>query len=460
VLRAVWLGTLLIPVAVLAAGALRTTGQAQTLLWLGTIFQFLACVLALTSRQTWTDLTGPPMIMLYVIALSWMLLGTINSTDWYPHLAQAILLVMALVLFGGQCLIATGAPTIRRARQLAARLARRRDWPGDLQACRDLPEVKALRDALHLDAGPVFPLLGHPRVQVRIAVLAALEFRQNWEVGQAEVILHLAKNATEPEVRAGALLALGNLDDRNVLEPLAEYLWDPVLLVRMAAGEALLWNTEYRWTWLRLAVRQALAHPVCQEDGPLCREGQLLPPEVVADLTGWAAEKGTLSMRAALTLGTHYLHALHLGHDPNLASRLRQTVVDPHTSAVLRLELARLLYQHRELDGKVALALVGASIPAPVRLIGVETLLSQGPSDEAVSALRDLARLPNREIALATAEVVQRRLGVNLGLPRGEALPPVNSRLAADVARRVLQWATQDPASVDDSEPTAPRRTV
>ena len=54
-----------------------------------------------------------------------------------------------------------------------------------------------------------------------------------------------------------------------------------------------------------------------------------------------------------------------------------------------------------------------------------------------------MARLPNREMALTTAEVVQRRLGVDLGLAVGQLLPPLHSRLAAEVTRRVMAWAAQ-----------------
>jgi hypothetical protein len=70
-----------------------------------------------------------------------------------------------------------------------------------------------------------------------------------------------------------------------------------------------------------------------------------------------------------------------------------------------------------------------------------------------VAALRDLARLPNREIALATADVIQRRLGVDLGLGLGQPLPAVHSRPAAEVTRRVMRWAVQfdAPENPEDS---------
>ena len=39
--------------------------------------------------------------------------------------------------------------------------------------------------------------------------------------------------------------------------------------------------------------------------------------------------------------------------------------------------------------------------------------------------------------------MVQRRLGVDLGLALGEPLPPSHSRQAAEVTRRLMQWAMQ-----------------
>ena len=100
-----------------------------------------------------------------------------------------------------------------------------------------------------------------------------------------------------------------------------------------------------------------------------------------------------------------------------------------------------------------------SEIRAPLRLIAVEALLAEEGTEAdresarcaAVAALHDLARLPNREIALATAEVVQRRLGVNLGLPRGQAMPAVQSRQAAEIARRVPRWAAHQEMSEQEA---------
>ncbi len=432
---------LLTPAVLLAVGALRATGGPSVLLACGALFQVLICGMAFVSRQGWREPVGHAVIMLYVIALSWLLVAAVGLDDWYLHACQAILLVVPLIFFAMQCLRDSGAPALRRARLLAQQLARRADWPAGLDACRMLPEVKALREALHVDAAPALELLSHTRPQVRIAALAALEFRQNWQIGQAEVVLNAARRAVDPEIRAAAVYALANRDNREIIEGLAEFLYDPSHGVRQAATEALLWNTEHRWPWIRVAVRRCLSDPAAQDDGPLRHEGRLMTAEAVADLTGWAGEKGSLAVRAALTLGVHYGQAFAAERDPKLIARLIRQLTDSHAPAVLRLELARLLHQHRELDEHVLRQLLVSTAPAPVRLLAAETLMADGAPPEAVAALYDLARLPNREIALATAEVVQRRLGVDLGLPRGQPPPPIHSRMAAEVARRVLAWA-------------------
>jgi hypothetical protein len=447
---------LLLPVALLLAGSLRSTASHTGILWLGALFQILACSLALYSRMRDEEPIGSVSIMLYVIALGWLALGAPGLDDWFMHVSLAVLLMVPLLLFANQCLKESGAPVLRRARQLAQRLAHRKDWPADLQACRLLPEVKALRECLHIDASPALALLGNHRPQVRVAALAALEFRQNWKRSQAETVLNVARCMQESEVRAAAIYALANTDERTVIEGLADFLYDPSSMVRHAAAEALLWDTERRWPWIRMAVRHALADPVCQEDGPLRQEGNELTAEAVADLTAWANEKGVLAIRAAQTLGLFYSQALAGDHDTALVDGLRRQLSDPHTPAMLRLELARMLHQHRELNNQVLHQLLDPSSPAPVRLLAIDALLADGPSVEANMALHDLARLPNREIALATAEVIQRRLGVNMGLPRGQPLPNVHSRQAADVARQVLAWATRQEG--DDAAPVAARQ--
>ena len=448
---------LLLPVSLLLICSVRGGSSSPHLLWLGTLFQLLACGLALFGRQGWREPTGAAVIMLYVIAFSWILLGTLGSDDWFFHLTQALLLVVPLVYFAMQCLMESGAPAMRRARQLAYRLSHRLDWPQNLNDCRLLPEVKALREAAHLDASPVLMLLANPKAEVRVAALASLEFRQNWRPGQPQIVLQLAQHAVEPEVRAAAVNALANVDDRTTIEALAEFLRDSSRLVRQTAADALLWNTEQNWPWIRMAVRRALADPVCQEDGPMRHEGGILTNEAVADLSAWTSEKGVQSLRAALTLGCHYHRVLGLATDAALVEKLCSQLSDSHQPIMLRLELARVLHHYRELKPALLRVLLHSSNPTPLRLIAADALLEQGESVEAVAALHELARMPNREIALDIAQIVQRRLGVDLGLSREQPLPSLHSREAAEIARRVLVWAahqeasSQSQAQMDDS---------
>jgi hypothetical protein len=441
---------LLLPAGLIVGAALRQGDNATLLLWIGSGFQVLVCLLNFISRHNRRESIGPSVITLYVIALGWLWIGTRGSTDWYPPLAQAILLVMPLTVFALQILTDSGAPAIRRAQALASALANRRDWPSELAACRTLPEVKALREALHVNATPALALLRNKRTEVRIAALAALEFRQNWYGDQPQLVLQVAMRAEEPPVRAAAITALGNVHDREVVEALAEFLRDPSWEVRRAATEALLWDTQHRWGWIRNAVRRALGDSACQEDGPLACDGQPLTPDAVADLTAWASEKGMVGTRAALTLGAHYNRVLSEGASLEVLDQLRSQLSDPHAPPPLRIELVRLLQANGELTLGLLEHLLDPANPAPLRLTAVEALLAKGEHIGALAALHDLARLPNREIALATAALVQRRLGVDMGLSANDPLPPIHSRQAAEVTRRVLCWAANHNQTCDD----------
>ena len=97
--------------------------------------------------------------------------------------------------------------------------------------------------------------------------------------------------------------------------------------------------------------------------------------------------------------------------------------------------------------------------PAPLRLMAADALLSNQKDDAAMAALLQIARLPNREIALATADVIQRRLGVDLGLGLGQPLPPLHSRQAADITRRVMTWAARPARQESDADEQDPAET-
>jgi hypothetical protein len=437
---------LLFPALVLFIAAVRTHQDKPWVLYGGMGFQLLICFLAFISHRSWSQPIGPSIVTLYLTAVAWLWFGD-SASDWYTHLSKGVLIGFPILVFGYQTLIESGAPVMRRAHMLSHRLANRQDWPTDLAQCRALPEVKAFRATLAYDAAPALMLLQHPRMEVRVAALAALEFRKDWRPGQAEHVMQIAQRSEEPAIRAAAVLALGNLDDRMMIETLAQFLNDSNREVRRAAVEALMWDAEHRWTWIRFAIRRTLSDPLFKDDGPLLPEGQLLTAEVVGDLTAWCAEKGLISARAAETLAGHYNRLMCEQIDPGLIATLRQQLSEPHTPAILRLELGRVLQVHQVLDKNLLEQLLDPGTPATLRLIACETILSQEKDpmlrSMAMSALKDLARLPNREIALGTADVVQRRLGVDLGIGLGQALPPVNSRLAADIVKRLIVWANQ-----------------
>jgi hypothetical protein len=449
-----WVALLLMPFGLTVPLALRAS-EPNPMMWGAVAAQALILLWAIGTRRLNPESVGPVLILLYVAALGGVVIARPKAEEWLVHLTQAVLLVVPVWLFGLQILHDSGATALRRARSLAARLMARKDWPADLARIRQLPEVQALREALHVDADPALEMLANPRPAVRVAALAALEFRPIWRPGQPVMVLQLAQRAPEAEVRAAAVNALANIEDRGLVEALGELLRDPNPLVRRTTTEALLWNTETRWPWLRNAVRLALASPAAQEDGALRLTGHPLTNEAVNDLHVWAAEKGLTAYRAALTLGVHYSQYLASGSEPEQVAALRTKVLDPQTPPVLRLELARLLHQYHELREEDLMKLLQPTMPAPVRLIAVEVLLGQEQCPEALAALHDLARLPNREIALMTADVVQRRLGIDLGLPRNQPAPPVQSRTAAEVARRVLVWAAHH--EVPDRAPDGPK---
>jgi hypothetical protein len=443
---------MLLPTGLLIGASLQAPSPNNMMLWMGTGFQATVCLLSFCSLRSWYQSIGPSVITLYLIALCWLWWGQ-PLNDWYTNLSKAILLVVPLLVFAGQTLHESGAPAIRRARTLADRLGGRRDWPTDLTAIRALPEVKALRAALSIDASPALALLRDKRHEVRVAALAALEFRKEWKPGQAELVLQTALRAEHPALRAAAVYALGNVDDQDLIERVATFLHDPSLEVRKAAVESLLWDTEKRWRWIRFVVRRSLADPLFQHDGPLWHDSVMFTQEAIDDLTAWAAEKGILPIRAAQTLGAHYNRALTERGDANLVGKLRDALGSRTTPAVLRIELGRVLQHHQELDVPVLERMLDSSNPAPLRMIAIESVLaeqSDGPlHDAAVTALRDLARLPNRELALTTAVLIQRRLGVDLGLGLGQPLPPIHSRQAAEITRRVMMWATEHDAEED-----------
>lgn len=441
---------LFVPAAVMAIGAVATAPA--PMLWLGAGLLLATALVLLPQPRLASPSTGLAVIALYVLAQVWLwyCVGQYHR-HWYPHLALGTLLLAPILLFAAVTLVRSGVHDLRRARFVAHRLLRRRDWPDDLSYCATLPEVTALRETLHADAAPALALLDDERPVIRVAALSALAYRRHWLPSQSDVVRIVAERAPEPEVRAAAIRALAHTRDRGQVETIANFLRDPSPLVRRAAAEVLFWDGERRWPWARFGVHAALADPNLRDDGPLPLAGAALPATALCDLTEWSAEGGAQSVRAALTLAAYYGHAFSGSPDDELAADIRRKVLDPSAPTVLRMELAQLLLEHRQLDCNHLATLLVTDQPVPLRLLAADAILAAGPDSEATATLYEVARRPNREIALAAAQVVQRRLGVELGVK--SPLPPIQSRFAAEITRRVMEWAAAGPP---DSEIVVP----
>lgn len=377
----------------------------------------------------------------YLIAVMIVWMSDRHAQDQFQKTAMFILVGMPLTLFFVQEFLFPEGSSLRRARSLVRRLAAKNDWPRELAACKTLPEVKALREALRDDAEPVLVLLTHPKPQVRIAALAALEFRPSWLMGQDQAVLQAAKFASEPPVRAAALMALANVDDSILLCTIAEFMRDPNGEVRKAAAEAILWDVEHRWTAVRREFRDAFGDARWKADGALPVTTSL-PNQALIDLTIWSGEKGPIGLRSTLTILAHYRREIQQNPGQAVLDELISRIGDNKVPSSLRVEYARLLAEQDEVNVPFWRKFLDASQPSYLRLLAAGALLRNEKNDEALQTLRDVARVPNREIAVQVAAIVQKSLRIDMGLPLGGELPEPQSKLAAEVARRVLDWAS------------------
>ena len=446
--RVVSLALLLLPCTVLGGLGYRTHLPP---LYAGAGVQGLFVLMFVRSHPVWRPPISASLIILYLIALAWVWLPTRGSPDWAVHVGQSVLLLTAVALAAVHDLIRTGAEPLRRANKWCGRLVTRTHWPLQLADCRALPEVVALRATALDEVRPVLALLADPRPEVQCAALGALEYRPQWQPGEAELVLKTAEESAEPAVRAAAAYALAGVGSADLIGGLARLLRDPAAEVRLAASESLLWNADARWPFTREGVRDALADPRLATDGPVFASGRL-PAAALADLITWAEEHAPLAPRAILTLMEQYHRDLTDGDRPELASQLAAMMLDTGAAPSLRVELAALLRDHNLLSVDLLDRLTNMDQPGPIRLFAAEQMLRINPHDpDGVDVLRGLARQPNREMALSVAAILQNVLGLELGLPPGE-LPATNSKIAADVTRRVLLWANG--ANPDQIRPT------
>jgi len=410
----------------------------------GSVLLFIVAAIILTCGSSWRHWASPAVVMLHLTALGWLIFGTRNLLDWYVALSQSALLIFPLLVLAIQTLRGSGVIELRRAQLLAEVIRRRPDLPTDFRLCRELPDVKAFRDALGSDPTPAMVLVSRGSVPVQVAALCALESHKKLREWHIDLILRSAQKSLEPAVRAAAILALANVERRELVEKLAEFLRDRALEVRQATAAAMLHRLEDRWPWIRAVVQHALADPELARDGPLWQADAVIPQDIVAELHGWTAAGGNLGARAAATLAAHYRHMLIDESDSTIAIELRRLILNRQIPMALRHELAQLLDQHGELSVADLETLLHSGDAAPIRLFAADALLGRGEHLEAVQTLRELARVPNRELAVATASVVQRRLSVDLGLDLENTLPSLHTRQAAEITRRVMHWATEE----------------
>lgn len=448
-----WVASLLLlatPAALLGLLAYRLNSVPVAV---GAGVQGLFLLIFLRAHPIWRPPVSASVVVLYLVALGWLWLPTRGVSDWAVHVGEGFLLLGAVGLIALHDLTRSGAEPLRRANKWTRRISNRSHWPLHLMDCRIIPEADALRNAVQEEAGPALALLSDPRPQVRIAALGALEFRSHWRPGEAELVLKLGRESSEPAVRAAAAYALAGVRTEELIAALGEFLRDPASEVRHAAAEALLWGGETRWPYSRDSFHDALADPKLAEDGPLFLGAGRLPAAAIADLTTWASEGAPLSTRSVQTLSEQYHRGLQDGTRPELASELAGCMLDADAPPALRIELAALLRDHRMLGPDLLDRLTNPDQPAPMRLFAAEVMLRANPNDpDGVDVLRGLARQPNRELAVQIALILQNVLGLQLGLPAG-GIPAANSKAAADVARRVVAWANGAPPDVLRSTP-------
>ena len=445
------LGLLLIPTALLGLAA---AWLGSTPLAIGAGVQFVYAVVFVRQHPVWRPPVAPSVVVLYLVALGWCWLPARGLSDPVLFCVQGTLLVMAVGLFAVHDLLRSGAEPLRRANRHCRRLTARTQWPLSLAECRLLPEVQGLRESVRGSAGSALALLADPRAEVQTAALAALEYRQVWRMGEAELVLRTAQTSPEPAVRAAAAYALAGVQSAELVGGLAGLLRDPAGEVRRAAAEALLWDGDRRWPSARAAIHAALADPKLGGEGPLFAGALRLPASALTDLTLWAGERPPQAGRAIRILIDQYNRGLVDSDRPELASGLARQMLDADTAPSLRAELASLLRDHHFLTPELLDRLTNADQPGPLRLLAAEVMLRANPNDpDGLDVLRGLARQPNRELALAVGAILQNILGFELGLPQGQ-VPAAGSKMAADVARRVQAWASG--ATPDQFRPPSP----
>ncbi|MGL6096685.1 MAG: hypothetical protein ACRC7O_12925, partial [Fimbriiglobus sp.] len=428
------------PAVVLAAAAARV-GSMPLAAGAGVAGLF-ALALSRAAEPAWRPPTSAVVILIYLTALTGLWAATGKSTDPFVLFARGLLLLTAVVLFVSHDLIRSGLGPRRRARKICRTLAVRTGWPEHVALYSMEPDIRDLRDAVQDDPSPAIGLLLHPRPEVRAAGFVALQGRPKWRAVDSMAVIAALRQTQDPDTRAVGVSALNTADDPAAVVELAELLRDPAAAVRAAAAEAVLNGGGRRWADVRLAVRDAMADPAFEDDGPIPGAAGRLPAIAASDLYTWAADAEPLAERAAQTLVQHYAALLRAGGQPELPHELGALATDTQTPPTLRVELVGLLRDFGFITPELLDRLTDSDQPGPVRLLAAEVLLAANPEHpDALDVLRGLGRQPNRDTALTIARILQTYLNLDMGLP-AEGKVPRASKVAVEAARRVLMWAT------------------
>ncbi len=445
-------GLLLAPASMLAIDACRHDGTARSIAIGVAVTLSIEGIFLITRYGPQRAASSLFTISFYAVSA---LVLRFNSPDLSSAATNGMLAVTLLVpvaLFVRREVSATGG-NARQAKFIVSQLLARREWPATFAEYRVCPIIQSLREVVHDNAAPVLPLLAHDDVRVQMAALTALEFHPAWRKGQAEVVLQRATYTDHPAVRAAALLALANVVKTRHVQALLPYLRDPTREVRQAAAVAVLWDSPGRWPEIRSQIRFALSAKHAANDGPLPCSGSL-PPAALEDLVNWSVESGSVGKRATLTLLRHCKKAIHEDGSPQAIGRVINLVTDSRVPAAIRVELAHRLQSADVFPPDVGARLLGPASPTMLRVLAAGAILHDHTDADAVEVLREAAQQPNREITLAAAQLVQKYLGVDMGLTVGGQLPATNSREAAEIARRVQKWSS-DPGPQADADTPA-----
>jgi len=146
-----------------------------------------------------------------------------------------------------------------RPATLADRLAGRNDWPSDLVPA-NLPMSRRFRAERH--RSPRRFGVAQYRASRCVWRRCGPEFRRELAPGAAELVLQTAQRAEQPPC-APPPSSPGFVDERVLVRRWRSSSTTPASRCG-GATEALFWDTEHRWNWVRFAVRRALADPLYQ----------------------------------------------------------------------------------------------------------------------------------------------------------------------------------------------------